>query len=206
MTSLPESAAAERNGPHILAALRELIPPSARVLEIGSGWGQHAVQFCTAMPELDWQPSEQAGQLEVLAARARHAGLPGLRQPLALDVREGPWPAGPFDAAYSANTAHIMSWPAALAMLAGVSRSLAPGAPFLLYGPFNLGGEFTSDSNAAFDRDLKSRDPAMGIRDMEELEKAGVEHHLSLEARLPMPANNFLLVFRRRIRPADEAS
>lgn len=197
MSQLPASPAAERNGPPILAELRRLLPGKARVLEIGSGWGQHAVQFCAAMPELDWQPSEQAGDLGVLERRVRQQQLPGLRAPIALDAAGDDWPDGPYDAVFSANTAHIMPWETVLSMLAGVARCLVAGGAFLLYGPFKLDGEFTAASNAAFDRDLRSRDPAMGIRDLAALEKAAAQQHLQLEKRLPMPANNFLLIFRR---------
>lgn len=198
MNSLPVSAAAERNKRPILEQLQRLLPASARVLEIGSGWAQHAVYFCSAMPGLDWQPSERGGELPIIEKRVAAEGGPGIRPPIALDVLEDPWPAGPFDAVYSANTAHIMPWEAVLAMLQGVGGCLQPGGLFALYGPFNIGGAYTAASNAAFDRNLRAQDAAMGIRDMEVLEKAAARHQLHLEEQLPMPANNFLLVFRKR--------
>lgn len=198
MNSLPESPAAERNAPPILAVLQDRLAPGDTVLEIGSGWGQHAVHFCRAMPGLEWVPSERPCELEVLRARVAQASLPGLAMPLALDVRTGPWPPGPFDAVYSANTAHIMAWDAVLAMLAGVAACLDERGQLLLYGPFNIGGAFTAPSNAAFDRELRARDPGMGIRDLDALEKSAGEHHLELEATVPMPANNMLLAFRKR--------
>lgn len=197
MSQLPASPAAERNGPPILAQLRRLWPGDVRVLEIGSGWGQHAVQFCTAMPGLDWQPSEQAEELSVLEQRVRQQQLPGLRAPVALNVASDGWPEGPYDAAFSANTAHIMPWETVLSMLAGVAGCLVAGGSFVLYGPFKLDGEHTAPSNAEFDRELRRRDPAMGIRDLAALEEAAAQQHLLLEERLPMPANNFLLVFRQ---------
>lgn len=205
MSELPESPAAERNAAPILAQLRRLLRGSVRVLEIGSGWGQHAAHFCAAMPGLDWQPSERARELGVLEQRVRQQQLPGLRAPVALDVASGGWPEGPYDAVFSANTAHIMPWETVLSMLAGVAKCLAADGVFMLYGPFNLDGEFTAPSNAAFDRDLRRRDPAMGIRDLAVLEKAAAQQHLLLEERLPMPANNFLLVFRQRARTLHQA-
>lgn len=198
MNSLPVSAAAERNKGPILEQLQRLLPANARVLEIGSGWAQHAVYFCSVMPGLEWQPSERGGELAAIEERLAAEGGPGIRPPIALDVLEDPWPAGPFDAVYSANTAHIMPWEAVLAMLQGVAGCLRAGGLLALYGPFNIGRAYTAASNAAFDRNLRAQDPAMGIRDMEALEKAAASHQLQLEEQLPMPANNFLLVFRKR--------
>lgn len=198
MNSLPVSSAAERNKRPILEQLQRLLPANARVLEIGSGWGQHAVYFCSAMPGLDWQPSERGRELAIIEQRVAAEGGPGVRPPIALDVLGDPWPAGSFDAVYSANTAHIMPWEAVLAMLQGVSGCLRPGGLFALYGPFNIGGVYTAASNAAFDRNLRAQDAAMGIRDMEALEKVAASHQLQLKEQLPMPANNFLLVFRKR--------
>lgn len=196
--TLPYSPAAERNREPIVRVLEDWLPAAGSVLEIGSGSGQHAVAFARHFPRLAWQPSEHPAALAGLEARVRAEGGPGLRAPVALDVRSGPWPAGPFDAAFSANTAHIMAWDAVEAMFAGVSRVLVPGAPFCLYGPFLVDGAPTTTGNRAFDERLRAGDEAMGLRDIGALDSLAREHQMTLEERRAMPADNFMLRFRRR--------
>jgi len=194
--SLPWSAASERNREPILEALRAVLPARGRVLEVGSGTGQHVVWFAAALPQIQWQPSDQAGQLADLGRRIALEGSPNILPPCELDVA-GAWPHGPFDAVYSANTAHIMSWPEVEAMYAGVGRVLVPGGVFCLYGPFHEHGAATAPGNAAFDRDLRRRNPAMGVRDSDDLEALAGRQGLQLTRRFALPANNQLLVFER---------
>jgi len=197
MSSIPLSSAAERNGAPILDALRELLPNEGSVLEIGSGTGQHAIFMTQNLPDIRWQPSDreenQAGLDACFSAGGNERILPMLK----LDVVSDPWPGRSYDAAYSANTAHIMSWEAVIAMFAGVGAHLLTGARFCLYGPFNIDNRFTSDSNAEFDSYLRARDSQMGIRDMAAIENLARLHQLHLEQKIAMPANNFMLVFEK---------
>lgn len=202
MTELPFAPACERNKAPILAQLERLLPDAGRVLEIASGTGQHAVHFAAALPALQWQTSDRAGELPGLAARIEAEGAGRLPPPLALDVVSDPWPAGPFDAVFSANCAHIMPWEAVCAMFAGIARVLTPGGPFCLYGPFHVSGRATAPGNRDFDRQLRARCAHMGVRDVADLEALGREHGLILGRRIDMPANNLLLVFGRRQRGA----
>ena len=139
MTELPFSEACERNKDPILEKLRVHFAGATRVLEIGSGTGQHALHFAAALPQLVWQTSEVPGQDEAVRARLAAHPLPNVRAPLALDVR-GAWPAGPFDAIFSANTLHIMGWDGVSALFSGVGQCLASGGVLAIYGPFNGGG------------------------------------------------------------------
>jgi SAM-dependent methyltransferase len=195
----PFSEAAERNKVPILGALGRLLPARGRVLEIGSGTGQHVVHFAPAFPRLSWQPTEQREHLEGLNARIRLEGPPNVLPAIELDVT-GPWPDYCFEAVYSSNTAHIMPWDLVQAMFAGVSARMAPRGIFCLYGPFNVDGEFTSASNQEFDRQLRERDRAMGLRDVGALATLAGEQRMRLEECCPLPANNQLLVFRRNER------
>ncbi len=190
------SAASDRNKYPILEQLQRLLPRRAKVLEIGSGWGQHAVFFCRAMPAWTWQPSDHPDALPELQQQLIAGAMPAISHPVSLDVLADQWPVGHFDAVYSANTAHIMSWPAVCAMFAGAGDCLDSGGLFCLYGPFNVGGSFTAPSNETFDMNLRSRNPEMGIRDLEALESLATSHQMSLQQRISMPANNFLLTFR----------
>jgi cyclopropane fatty-acyl-phospholipid synthase-like methyltransferase len=192
------SQATERNKAPILAVLRGALPPRGTVLEVGSGGGEHAGYFASHLPQLAWQPSEVPALLPQLAARLHGASPANLRAPLALDVRALPWPVAPVEAVFSANTLHIMSWEAVTDFFRGVGGVLAAGGVLCVYGPFNYGGRFTSDSNAQFDAFLRERDPYSGIRDFEALERLAAAEQLEFCADHEMPANNRTLVWRRR--------
>ena len=193
----PYSAASERNRDPILAVLQRHLGSRTRLLEIGSGTGQHAVHFAAAMPWLEWQCSDRSEHLPGIDAWRREAALPNLPPPITLDVLRGSWPAPPFDAAFSANTVHIMHWPEVEAMFAGLGRVLAADATLILYGPFHRDGRPTSDSNAAFDASLRARDPGMGVRDIEAVQTLASGIGLRCIADVAMPANNACLVWQR---------
>jgi SAM-dependent methyltransferase len=194
-----ESPAAERNKEPILGVLREGLPARGLVLEIASGTGQHAAHFARALPSLDWQPTDpDAGLLEAIAARVDAAGLPNLRKPLPLDVHAPTWPVASADAIVCINMIHIAPPSATEALLAGAERVLCGDGPLVLYGPFRRGGEHTAPSNAAFDADLRRRNAEWGVRDLETVAALAERHGLTLERLVPMPANNFTVVFRKR--------
>jgi len=195
----PFSQACENNKGPILEVLSRVFPETGRVVEIGSGTGQHAVHFAAGLPHLSWQPTDRPENLPGCRLWVDGAGLPNLQSPLALDVLEQPWPVEPpVDAVFSANTAHIMHWPAVQALFDGVGRLLALGGVFALYGPFRYGGKDTSESNTRFDLFLREQDPAMGLRDMDEVLPLARRAGLALEDDVAMPANNRTLIFRRK--------
>lgn len=195
-TEKPHAPSTQRNREPILAALREQFAGRRQVLEIGSGSGQHAVYFAAALPELIWQCSELPDQLPGIRAWLADAALTNTPAPLTLDVVRGPWPARRFDAVFSANTLHIMGWPAVQALFAGLPAVLAGDALLAIYGPFKRHGQHTSDGNAAFDAQLRAQDPAMGLRDAEAVDALARQAGLRLHADLPMPANNALRIWR----------
>ncbi|HYL02346.1 MAG TPA: DUF938 domain-containing protein [Steroidobacteraceae bacterium] len=196
---LRHSEACERNRGPILAVLREALAASRAVLEIGSGTGQHAVHFAAHLPHLSWQPSELGAELAALAERVRLEGSANLRAPIELDVRRLPWPVAPVDAVFSANTLHIMAWEAVEDFFRGLAGVLASPGTLCVYGPFRNGGRYTSDSNREFDRYLRRRDPASGLRDVEALSRSARAAGLELAADHPMPANNQTLVWHRPV-------
>jgi SAM-dependent methyltransferase len=195
--SKPFSAACERNRAPILNHLRVLFADCKSVLEIGSGTGQHAVYFGAQLPQLLWQTSDVPAHHAGIQAWLDEARLPNVLPPLTLDVATDDWPTGPFDAVFTANTCHIMAWPQVEAMVAGASRVLAPGGLFCIYGPLKEGGHFSSDSNAAFDAQLRAQAPHMGIRDLEALERLAAAGQMRRVADHAMPANNRLLAWQR---------
>ena len=198
MNSKPHAPATERNRGPILEMLREHFDGRTRVLEIGSGTGQHAVHFAAALPQLQWQCSERAALLPGIRAWLDDAQLANTPPPIELDVLQGPWPDARYDAAFSANTLHIMGWPEVQALFAGLAAALGADATLVIYGPFNLGGRPTSDSNAAFDAELKARAPQMGLRDVEAVDALAQSIGLRPVADIAMPANNRCLVWRRQ--------
>ncbi|WP_017941910.1 MULTISPECIES: DUF938 domain-containing protein [unclassified Thioalkalivibrio] len=193
----PYAPAAEQNRAPILAVLRERFLAHGRVLEIGAGTGQHAAHFATALPHLDWHPSDVSENLPGVEAWRRDAAVPNLRPALPLDVLRDAWPEGPFEYVYSANTVHIMHWPAVEALFAGVARVLAPGGLFALYGPFAHDGAHTAESNARFDQMLRAQDPGMGVRDRADLDALATAAGLEPAAVIDLPANNQILLWRR---------
>ncbi|HEX2139380.1 MAG TPA: DUF938 domain-containing protein [Woeseiaceae bacterium] len=205
MIPLPTSPACERNRQPILEVLREEFRDRSCVLEIGSGTGQHAVFFGAALPQLIWQTSDRPDNHESISVWLHHAALENVLPPLALDVETFDPAELSFDAVFSANTAHIMSLDAVRCMFRLVGRVLEADGVFCLYGPFNFEGGFSSDSNAAFDRSLKQRDPAMGIRDLEELDRFGAAAALSRVRLYAMPANNHIAVWQKQ-RQEDSAT
>ncbi|WP_368562899.1 DUF938 domain-containing protein [Pseudoxanthomonas sp. UTMC 1351] len=193
----PHSPASDRNRDPILAVLLRHFSAARTVLEIGSGTGQHAVYFAQAIPGLIWQCSDRASYLPGIREWLDEAQLPNTPPPLELDVAAGPWPSMKFDAVFSANTLHIMSWEEVQAFFRGLDVVLANSATLVIYGPFNYGGAFTSDSNREFDASLRARDPRMGIRDFEAVDTLARNIDLQLIEDVAMPANNRCLVWRR---------
>lgn len=193
----PFAESCEQNKRHILTVLRQLLHDRHHLLEIGSGTGQHAIYFAEAFPELRWQTSDRAENHPGIHAWLAEEGGANALAPLDLDVRSTPWPlpSASVDAVFSANTSHIMGWDGVEAMFAGVAEVLIDGGLFILYGPFNYRGRFTTEGNAQFDQWLKERDPQSGIRDFEALVKLGLQHGLTLHRDFAMPANNRMLVW-----------
>lgn len=196
MDTRPFAPACERNREPILAVLRTRFADVRRVLEVGSGTGQHAVYFAAAMPWLTWQCADLAPQLPGIRQWLDDAALPNTPPPFALDVH-GPWPAGPYDAVFSANVLHIVDAPGVEAFFAGVGRVLDAAGTLVVYGPFNAGGRYTSASNEAFDAWLKARDPHSGIRDIEAVHALAAQAGLRPVDDVAMPANNRCVVWRR---------
>lgn len=195
----PYSESSEQNRDPILAVLREAFADRQQVLEIASGTGQHAVHFGAALPHLIWQTSELPENHAGILAWLEEAGLANVLPPLALDVNDPDWPVGMVDAVFNANTVHIVGWPAVERMFAGIGRVLAPGGIVCIYGPFNYGGRFTSESNARFDLWLKNRDPESGVRDFEAIDALAAAQGLELIDDVEMPVNNRTLIWRRGI-------
>jgi SAM-dependent methyltransferase len=178
---LPHSEACERNKSPILEVLRDVFAGKTLVIEFGSGTGQHAVHFARHLPWLRWQPTDRFDQLAGLDARVRAEGPPNLALPVVLDVMQPPWPALAADAVFSANTLHILSWPGVEAFFAGLPSVLAPGGVLAVYG-------------------LRERDPASGLRDLEAVDALAAAAGLERIAHRPLPANNRLVAWRRRLR------
>ena len=178
--------------------LRKHFADRKRVLEIGSGTGQHAVYFGEKFPNLIWQTSDRAENHPDICAWLDDAQLSNVLSPLVLDVAGGSWPAQRYDAVFSANTLHIMSRDEVEAFFAALPLATTTDAKLVIYGPFNYAGEFTSASNAAFDASLKERVPHMGIRDFEAVDALAHTAGFTLIDDSEMPANNRCLVWARQ--------
>lgn len=199
--ALPNSPAAERNKGPILAQLQRLLPAGGHLLEIAAGTGQHAAHMAAALPGWQWQPTDPAPQaVDWITQRIAAQPLPNLRPPLRLDVLSEPWPlptGARFDAIFCANMLHIAPWACCTALMRGAAHWLQPGGLLVTYGPYFVQGEPPAQGNTDFDADLRGRDPAYGIRWLHDVQAEAVTAGLQFVERVPMPANNLVLVFRR---------
>jgi SAM-dependent methyltransferase len=190
--------AAERNKGPILAVLRYVLPETGLVLEVASGTGQHVIHFANALPTLTWQPSDPDVEARTsIRAWIAESQLTNVREPLALDVREEPWPIESADAILSINMVHIAPWAATLGLMKGAARLLGGNGVLFLYGPYRRLGQHTALSNEEFDRELRSTNSDWGVRDLEAVAEAALESGLELHDIVEMPANNLSVLFRR---------
>lgn len=191
-----KSPATARNHQPILEVLSAILPVRATILEVASGSGEHGVHAAGARPGWVWQPSDPNPEARnSISAWREHAGLDNLREPLPLDVT-GIWPAGPFDAVVAINLVHISPWEVTEALVARSAQRLDEGGVLYLYGPYRRDGRHTAASNAAFDADLKARNPCWGVRDLESVVAEAQPHGFMLEQAIEMPANNLSVVLR----------
>ncbi|SMN15561.1 hypothetical protein CRYPA_1608 [uncultured Candidatus Thioglobus sp.] len=190
------SPSCDQNKDPILSVIKPLLNGVNSVLEIGSGTGQHSVYFANALAHLSWQASDQAMYLPSVNAWIKEAKLSNTPKALELDVT-GNWPDTIYEAIFSANTVHIMSWEMVLGVFKGVSGVLENNGLFMLYGPFNYNGQYTSESNANFDLWLAQQNPQSAIRDFEALNQLAKQYGLELIEDYEMPANNRILVWKK---------
>jgi SAM-dependent methyltransferase len=186
------SQSCERNKDYILPVLKEVLPNSGTVLEVGSGTGQHAAYFAAGLPHLVWQPTELVENFPSIQAWAAEAGLPNLRAPLKLDLLAGAqhWPVTSAAAIVCINTVHIVAWQGVVNLFTGAGRVLSPGAVLYVYGAYRYAARPLESSNESFDQWLKARDPVSGVRDFEAVNALAQQHSLVLAGDRAMPGNN----------------
>jgi len=193
-----------RNRDVIRDVLLAHAPARGRALETSAGTGQHSLHFAEALPEITWQPTDlDERALASIAAWRDDSGLPNLLPPMRLDVRDDPWaPAAehPLDLVVSINMIHISPWEAAVGLFAGAGRHLTPGGVLFTYGPYLRDGRFTSESNERFEGWLKGLDASYGQRDLQDLETLAEGCGLVREHIIPMPANNFSVLYRKPLK------
>jgi SAM-dependent methyltransferase len=194
----PMSPAAERNQEPILKVLKDFITyEDRRLLEVGSGTGQHAVYFAPHFPQLEWHPTDVSGKLKGIKQWMHEAGVRNIQPPVRLEIGKDDFPKLKFDVVFTANTFHIMPWKEGKSLIKLLGHRLREGSRAIFYGPFKYDGQFTSPSNEAFDRQLKESDPTSGIRAFEDINKAMIKNGFELIDDIEMPANNRMLVYSR---------
>lgn len=191
------SEAAARNTEVIFEVLRDTLPASARVLEVGTGTGQHAVEFAQRLAGVLWTPADRPGHLLDVMTRRDSSNLPNLLEPVELDLLQTEFPSGPFDAVLACNVIHIAPWPATEKLFQGAARALTPGGNVILYGPYRFSDRPFEPSNASFDASLRARDPQMGIRLFEDVQRVANQSGFKLAVDHEMPANNRMMIWGR---------
>ena len=191
------SRAAENNRVPIADVMGKHLPPDASVLEIGSGAGQHALHMSHTFPGITWLPSEREGVVPILRANLALYESKNIQPPLVLDLADFAWSGDPVDAVYAANVMHIVSESLGERLVQLAAEALKPSGLLMLYGPYKYTGQFTTESNAAFDQWLKNRDPASGVRDFEAVIATAQCSGLTLTQDYAMPANNQMLILER---------
>jgi hypothetical protein len=192
------ASATVRNRDFILDVLRDVLPIRGAILEIASGSGEHVVHFARSLPSLVFQPSDLDPEaLQSVAAWVQATGVTNVRAPTVLDASQSPWPIASADGIICINMVHIPPWGATLGLIRGAAAILPPGAPFYLYGPYKREGVETAPSNQAFDRSLRNRNSAWGLRDLEAVAAMAQFSGFSVPVLAEMPANNLSVVFRR---------
>lgn len=211
------SPSTARNREPIHAVLETSLASSARVLELASGSGEHAVYMAERHPDWLWQPSDvDDDAIQSIEAWRRHTGLNNILPPQRRDLLEAWVDKGqvderrvddsqadnidsgkPWDAMVAINLVHISPWPVTERLMLAAQRHLISGGVLFLYGPYRRGGEHTAPSNAQFDVWLKARDPRWGVRDLEQVVAEAAANGLTLQGVEQLPANNLAVVFRR---------
>ncbi len=191
------SEAAARNAEVILKVLEEALPASARVLEVGTGTGQHAVEFSKQLDGVQWTPADRPGHLQDIRARRDQSQLVNLLEPVELDLLSTNFPVGPFDAVLAFNVIHIAPWQATQKLFEGAAKCLTDEGQVIFYGPYRYASRPIEPSNARFDESLRSRDPAMGIRLFEDVQTVANDSGFTLVVDHEMPANNRMIIWQQ---------
>jgi cyclopropane fatty-acyl-phospholipid synthase-like methyltransferase len=194
MSDKPFCQPCENNKSAILEQLIIYFQHSNKVIEIGSGTGQHAVHFAAELPHLIWQCTDQLQYHHGINQWIAEYPLKNLRHPLEFTIGKHGWIDTSADAVFSANTAHIMQADEVKLMMEMIGQHLPEGGVFCQYGPFTQNGQFSSEGNMAFHSKLVAEGYG-GYRDISELTEWGSE--LQLHKIVAMPANNLLLVWHK---------
>ncbi|MGB7373105.1 DUF938 domain-containing protein [Pontixanthobacter sp.] len=191
--------ATARNSAAIAKVLGKELPKTGSVVEIASGSGEHAVYFARQFPDTVWYPTDyEVDALHSIRAWTDEAGLPNIAAPQKLDASNPPWDIPPADAIFCSNLVHISPWAASVGLFAGAAATLRGHAPLILYGPFLEAAINTAQSNLDFEASLKARNTQWGLRNTDDLDALARDAGLARTARYPMPANNLILVYRRK--------
>ena len=189
------SQAADNNKAAILAVLAEWLPHQAKLLEVGSGAGQHAIHMAATLNHVLWQPTDVATVLPMLTSNISEYGAANILKPTVLDLATQAWAVQTYDCIYSANVMHIVSSELGENLICGAAKMLTADGLLALYGPYKYEG-ILQPLNADFDLWLKARDARSGIRDFEWVYELAARSGLRLMADQRMPANNQMLIFK----------
>lgn len=195
-TDRPFAPACERNQQPILEKLNLILKENDKVFEIGSGTGQHAVYFSNHLPYIQWTTSDllkNHGGIKLWLSDSKNQNVLGPRE---YESKKTKLPIKDENVLYTANTFHIMPKEYVLQIIQDM-RDHDSIENFIIYGPFNYGGKYTSEGNANFDIWLEENYPGGAIRDFEWIQSSFLEIGFEIQKDIEMPANNRLLLFEK---------
>lgn len=190
------SPACDRNKEYILEVIKPLLKENDRVLEIGSGTGQHSVYFGEHIPYIVWQTSDLLENHESISEWIEESNLTNVLKPIIIDASKDDWHNQNFNFVFTANTFHIMSFEFVKKLFEGLNKVLNQDSYFAVYGPFNFNGNYTSDSNREFDLFIRDKYPSGGIRNFEDIKEVAKANRFDFHKKFDMPSNNQILVFK----------
>ncbi len=196
MLNLPHYPSTKNNRDFILSIIKLYLPIKGNIIETASGTGEHIVYFAGKFPSLNWQPTDKNSNM-FWAIEKRSSQLKNVSNPKIIDLCETVNfnHKQDFNALLNINMIHISPWRACIGLFSFAKKILNNDGFIYLYGPYKKKGSHTSSSNKEFDQQLRIKNPAWGVRSIDEVTRISKKFGFFLYKSYDMPSNNFSHIF-----------